>query len=245
MKRIVPGLVVLAIVGLALSAFPVRADPVNVSYSDPASDVAKLWTSNMTPVKDAAGVPILSPFPDSINLQRLDSTNSSANITLTVVVKGSIATLANTSYEVRLYTRADNRTHLLVRYTNGITILDSNETGFTPRNITGNSTVTSTGPNPTTQNTLVIKVAKALLGTLTYWNIDATAAQRESVYTYQDTIWELPGNPGSAPLPTPAPTGYLENWWWLLVALVVALGAIVAIVFLVRRRKESPPPRNP
>lgn len=238
MKRWVAGALLLALVALAFAAVPVRADPLNLSYSDPSSDVAKLWTSNGTAVLNPDGTPFLSPFPDAVNLQRLDSANDTDNVTLALIVKGSIANLDNTTYEIRLYTRADNRTHFFVTYVNGTTTFNSNATGFVPKDITGNSTVTSSGPNPTIQNMLRITVAKALLETLSYWNIDATAKQSGSTYLYEDTIWEVPGNPGSTPPTTQTPSNFLAaNWLWLVLG-IVAIAAIAAVVLLARRRRK-------
>ncbi len=155
----------------------------------------------MTPVLDVNGEPLMSPFPSAINLIRLRSEESAGgmNVSLTIEVQGSIAGLDNTTYDVRLYTRADNASHFLVSYVNGTTTLGSNDTSFVPIDITGNSTVGSTGPNPTLENTLEITVAKSLLGNITAWNIDATSTQLGATYSYRDFGWEVPGNPGSAP----------------------------------------------
>lgn len=168
------------------------------NYSDPASDVVKLYTSNMTPVV-VAGAFVMSPFPDSVNILWLRSGLSTNNVTVTVQVKGSIANLPNTTYEVRLYTRSDNSTHFILDYSNLTTTIRTNATGAHVTNITGNSTISSTGPNPTSQNTLTIRVAAALLGNVTTWNLDATATQLGTPYSYRDFGWDLPGNPGSTP----------------------------------------------
>ncbi len=190
--------VLLLIVTLAV---PSAGVPLELTYTDPASDVVKLWSSNMTPVLNVNGEPFMSPFPAEINILRLHSTESEggANVTLTLEVQGSIANLDNTSYEIRLYTRADNASHFIVSYANGSTFLDSNDTSFSAIDITGNSTVGSTGPNPTLQNALEIRVEKSLLGNLTAWNMDTTGTQIGPTYSYRDFGWEVPGSPGSAP----------------------------------------------
>ena len=225
-----------ALAGLSGLASAVSFD---LNYSDPASDVVKLWTLNDTPVLTSTGNLTMSPFPDNVNLLWIRSANASANVTLTIEVKGSIANLDNTSYEIRLYTRSDNATHFTVTYLNGTTILTSNATGFTPRDLTGNSTITSTGPNPALKNTLKINVVKSLLGTTGAWNIDAFATQRGPTYTYRDYGWSLPGNPGSSPTPPPPPSGWTSSLW--IIAIVVMVVALVAVVLLINRRRKTPP----
>ena len=208
------------------------------NYSDPASDVVQLWTANMTPVLLPDGNVSMSPFPDGVNLLWIRSADESASVNLTFQVKGDIADLDNTSYEMRLYTRADNASHFLVTYTNGSTVLTSNATGFVPVDISGNSLITSTGPNPVLLNTLVITVAKSLLGTVTSWDIDATATERGSTYTYRDSGWLVPGNPGSAPPPSSGLN--LPNWIWLAIVPVV-IAIAVAILILARHARERTP----
>ena len=234
MTFLVLGLAVLA--GLSGVASGVSFD---LNYSDPASDVVKLWTLNDTAVRTSTGNLTISPFPDSVNLLWIRSANASANVTLTVEVKGSIANLDNSSYEIRLYTRSDNATHFIVTYVNGTTVLTSNATGFMPKDLTGNSTITSTGPNPALTNTLHINVVKSLLGTIGAWNIDAVATQRGPTYTYRDYGWSLPGNPGSSPTSPPPPSGWTSSLW--IIAIVVITVALVAVVLLIRRRRKIPP----
>lgn len=240
MKVLVATVLVLGVMALAASAGIASAVSFDLNYSDPASDVVKLYTSNMTPVLLPGGGWSMSPFPDSVNLQWLRSANKSADVNLTFEVRGEIANLANTSYEMRLYTRADNASHFIVNYTNGAIWLTSNATGFTPVDISGNSTIRSTGPgsNPLL-NQLEIRVAKSLLGAITSWNIDGTATQGGPVYTYRDFGWMIPGNPGSAPPPAPAPSG-LPTWAWI--ALGVAVVAVLAVIVALVRRKRAPPP---
>jgi len=231
-------------VAMAL-AFAVLANPTvsavtvnfNLSYSDPASDVVKLYSSNMTAVRAADGTLVMSPFPDTVNILRLSSADTGLNVTVSLELKGPVADLANTTYEFRLYTRADNASHFIVRYVNGVTTLASNATGFQTVNITGNSTISAAGTNPTLLNKLAVNVAKELLGNITVWNIDATATQIGATYSYRDFGWELPGNPGSAP-PTQAPSSFLTNWAWLLLGIVL-LVAVVAVILLVLRRRKG------
>ena len=238
MKALLPGLLIVGLLAVAAISGIASAVSFDLNYSDPASDVAKLWTSNMTPVLDSGGNATLSPFPDSVNILWIRSANASANVTLTVEVKGKIANLKNTSYEVRLFTRADNATHFIVTYVNGTTTLSSNATGFQPVDISGNSSIAATGPNPALRNALQINVSKALVGTIGAWNIDAIATQAEPTYTYQDTGWRVPGNPGSTPPLSPTPSGWPA---WGLIALAVGIAAILAVIVLLARRKRTPP----
>jgi len=238
MKAVLPGLLIVGLVLLAAFSGIASAVSLGLNYSDPASDVAKLWTSNMTPVLDAGGNATLSPFPDSVNILWIRSANASANVTLTIEVKGEIANLDNTSYEVRLYTRTDNASHFVVTYVNGTTTLSSNATGYQPVDISGNSSIAATGPNPALQNALQINVSKALLGTIPAWNLDAIAKQTGPTYTYQDTGWQVPGNPGSTPPASPTPSG---SPIWIWIALAVGIVAVLAVIALFVRRKRTPP----
>ncbi len=232
MKAVLAGLFLVGLV--ALSSLPNVAATLNfnLNYSDPASDVMRLWTSTMTPVLNATGSVTLSPDPASVNLLRIESANASADVNLTIIVKGDVANLANTSYEFRLFTRADNASYFIVTYENGTTTLSSTAIGFVPKDISGRSTITSSGGNPTLLNTLRISVAEWLLAPITAWNIDAVATQRGPTYTFQDYGWEVPGNPGSAPSPGPSAL----PWIWLAVIPVVIAVALAALVVLIHRR---------
>ncbi len=240
------GMVALAGSSSLATATSIAPGPSSVSlwlnYSDPASDVVKLWTVNMTPVLGTNGTWIFSVNPISVNIRWLRSANEAADVNLTVETVGNIANLDNTSYEFRLFTRADNASHYIVTYTNGSTVLTSNATGFTPVDISGNSSITAAGSNPTLKNALHIAVAKSLLGTITSWNLDGTATQRGTTYSYRDFGWELPGNPGSTPTPPTNPS-VLPSWIWLAIVPVV-LAIVVAIILMTRRKKPAPPPQQ-
>lgn len=205
MQRSLLGLVAVLVLGFLVLALPtapratpapfaLRASAVNfvLNYSDPASDVFKLWTSNNTHVTDAAGFWILSPSPGTVNLIRLSSANAGTAVDVYVKVQTTITSSANTSYEARLYTRADNATHFIVTYRNGVTNMVTNHTGSPTWDLTTNTTVGALG-------WLGFSVSKAYLGNITAWNIDATAKQVQGTYTYEDYGWSQPGNPGSAP----------------------------------------------
>lgn len=208
MRSILPGLLLVLAFGIAALAgaavpavsrapFTLRASAVNLnlSYSDPASDVAQMWASNDTHVTDAAGFWILSPSPGEVNLIRLTSTDASTSIDLALKVQTSIASRANVSYEIRMYSRADNRTHYWVDYVGGHASLTQNATGGKIVNMTSNVTISPA-------STLNVVVSKALLGgaaNITAWNIDATSKEIGTTYWYEDFVWQQPGNPGSAP----------------------------------------------
>ncbi len=163
----------------------------NLSYSDPASDVFQLWTSNISHVTTAGGAWIMGPSPGEVNLIRLSSLDSGKNVSLSVRVHTTIAMQTNTTYDVRLYTTSDNSTYYIVRYNNGSTTLRSNHTGSAVTGLSG----TTISP----ASTLNLVIPKSALGIITAWNIDATAQMIGTTYTYVDFIWAVPGNPGSAP----------------------------------------------
>jgi len=205
MRHVFPGLAVLlalAIAAVSLTAAPqaasapfgVRASALNfaLNYSDPASDVFQLWTSNNSHVTDAGGFWILSPSPGTVNLIRLSSADAGNAVNVYIKVQTTITVSANTTYEMRLYTRSDNSTHYILTFHNGLANLVTNHTGSASVNLTANTTVGSLG-------WLGFRVGKSYLGNITAWNIDATAKQVAGNYTYEDFGWSLPGNPGSAP----------------------------------------------
>jgi hypothetical protein len=231
-------------VGFATTFTPSVPASFALNYSDPASDVVQLWSSNMTPVTDANGDPVLSPFPNSINIIWIRSTEAPGgeNLTLSIETMGGISDLANATYEIRLYTRLDNASHFIVTYRSGVTVLDSNDTAFAPMNITGNSTITAAGPNPTLQNALRINVMKNLLGTIEVWNIDAVTTLAEPTYSYRDYGWEVPGNPGSGPTTGDSGSAF-PNWLWILI-VGGAVSVVLLALFVRRRHKSSTRPSN-
>ncbi len=205
MRRTMIGLVLVVALGmaaLALTAAP-QASPasvplhtaaavsLNLNESDPASDVYALWTSNGSHVTSASGAWLMNPFPSEVNLIHLQSLQSGTNVDLFVKVQGSIATRANTTYEVRLYTTSDNSTHFIVRYNNGTTNIRSNHTGSAVTNLAG------TTISPASTLNLVVPIAG--LGNITTWHVDASTKMIGTNYTFEDFIWNVPGNPGSAP----------------------------------------------
>ncbi len=205
MRRFLPGLVLALALAIALGsllvapqasapAFPVRTSAVNFSlnYSDPASDVFQLWTSNDSHVTDASGFWILSPSPGTVNLIRLSSSDGGSSVNVFLKVQTTITISANTTYEMRLYTTADNSTHYVITYRDGIATMVANHTVSTIVNRTADASVGPLG-------WLEFHVSKSDLGNITAWDIDATAKQVAGNYTYEDFGWSLPGNPGSAP----------------------------------------------
>ena len=208
MRRAFPGLafaLALAIVMFSLLAAPqtsaasfslhASAVNLNLNYSDPASDVFKMWTSNNSHVTDASGFWIMRSSPGEVNLVRLASSDAGTSVSLYLRVQTAIASRSNVSYEIRLYSRADNRTHYMVDYSNGIAYLKQNGTLVSYIDITSNTTISPA-------STLNVLVSKGLLGgmaNITAWNIDATSKEVAGNYTYEDFVWQQPGNPGSAP----------------------------------------------
>ena len=166
----------------------------NLNYSDPASDVFRLWTSNGSHVTDPSGYWVLSPYPGEVNLIRIGSTDAGTSLDLYLKVQTSIASRPNVTYDIRMYSRADNRTHYILHYSNGGALLTQNQTNAPQVNMTSNVTVAGSA--------FTVTVAKSLLGgpaNLTAWNLDATSREIEGNYTYEDFVWQQPGNPGSAP----------------------------------------------
>lgn len=210
MHRTASGLllaVLVASVALAVSSlpaapatFPVHASAVNfaLNYSDPSSDVYRLYTSNQSHVTDAGGFWIMSPSPGTVNLLRLSSSDAGTNVNVFLKVQTTISVLANTTYQWRLYTRSDNSTHYILTFNNGFTNLTSNHTGAVVRDLSVNTTIGGTS----SLGWLGVAVSKAYLGgaaNITTWNIDASTKQIQSNYTFVDYGWSQPGNPGSAP----------------------------------------------
>ncbi len=207
MRRALTGLALGLALALAivstLSATPappaagsVRAAAVSLdlNYSDPASDVFTMWTSNGTHVTDASGYWIMSPSPGVVNLIRLGSSDAGTSVNLYLKVQTTIASRPNVTYDIRMYSRADNRTHYIFEYSNGRALLTQNQTTAPQVNMTANVTVGTSA--------FTVTVAKSLFGgptNITAWNLDATAKEFAGNYTYEDFVWQQPGNPGSAP----------------------------------------------
>ncbi len=208
MRRVTLGAVVLLAMAIAASsvlALPqppapsviVRAAAVNftLNYSHPASSVMELWTSNNTHVTDAAGNWVMGTTPAEVNLIRVSSSATATTVSVFLKVQGTIAVRANTSYEYRLYTRADNATHYLITFSNGSTWMVSNHTGSARVNLTAGTGVGALGWLGVTLN----KTDLGGTANITAWNIDASSREAGPIYTFVDYVWQLPGNPGSAP----------------------------------------------
>ncbi len=180
--------------------------PLNftIDYSDPANDVMVLYSNNNTPVMTAGSFTFTTAHPE-VDIKWIRTRDNGTSVKIHFETKGNIVNLPNTTYSVNLYTDATNRTHYIVNYTNGHLWLYTNATGSTPRDITGNATITSSCVFSTgLPNIICINLSKSLLTTLTAWNVDGTAVMRGNPglgqkYTYQDFGWQVPGNPGSMP----------------------------------------------
>lgn len=191
------GLLLLA----ALVSPDVRAPTFPIDYSDPASDVVQLNSATGLCEVDENGDCILSPDPSDVNILWLRGRDRGADLNLTIEVKGRARTQANITYVFNLYVDATNQTHWVVNYTDGALSLKTNQTGSPTTDISGNATIW--GPNPQSRNQLSVFVNKDLLGgpanISADVNLDATATQRGSPYSYQDFGWQVPGMPGSTP----------------------------------------------
>src|SRR2546425_3544563 len=229
MKARLTGLLFASLLALGSSIGVASAVSFDRSYADPASDVVELWASNMTPVLTDGNL-TMSPFPDSVNVLRLSSADAAADIALTIQVKGSITNLDNTSYEIRIYTRQDNSSHFRATYVNGRAMLTSNATGFVPIDISPRATAA--------QGTLTVNVAKSWLGTITAWDLDATATETGTIYSYRDSGWQIPGSPGSEPTLPGEPPSVLANWAWIAV-VHVAIAITTVVVMVLRERKRE------
>ncbi len=184
------------------SSPPALVSGINLwrNYSDPASDVQQFYTSNGSPVI-SGGSYVFSPNPPSVNLLELHSAPAGGNLVdLTIKLKGRVGTTTNFTYSFDLYTDLTDRVHYIVNYTGGTgrMWLASNKTsGFTPRDITGNASITSSSDNFRDQ--LVLRVDLSLIPSVTSWDVDALAVERDAFYTYKDFIYLVPGHPGTAP----------------------------------------------
>ncbi len=179
------------------SSFVLHASAVNfnLSYPDPTGDVFELWSSNATHVTTAGGFWIMGRNPGEVNLVRLSSVDAGANVDLALRVRTVILSDVNVSYEIRLYPRADNGTHYLVDYSNGLASLTQAGSSATSVNVTAG---TSIGPS----STLNVAVNKTLLGGLANidsWKIDASTKEVAGNYTFEDFLWQVPCSLESAP----------------------------------------------
>src|SRR3989454_4997600 len=109
-------------------------------------------------------------------------------------------------------------------------MLTSNATGFVPVDISTSATVS--------QGTLLVNVAKSWLGTITAWDLDATATETGTIYSYRDSGWQIPGSPGSEPTLPGAPPSVLANWAWIAV-VPVAIAIATVVVMVLRDRKRG------
>ena len=186
---------VLMLVLVAAMSPGAKAIDFTLEYSDPASDVMKLNSSTMNPVI-VDGEPVMSPFPDEINILWLrtgEAGTLNEYIEVRIEVKGQIVNRLNTTYTVNLYTNETNETHYIVNYTSGYMWIRSNVSAAIT-DITGNSTIGGIGGN-----TLILLISKDLLGEITAFNVDAYATIYDTPYSYRDFGWMVPGHPGSTP----------------------------------------------
>ncbi len=101
-----------------------------------------LYSNNNTPVLTAGSYTFTVNHPD-IDVNWIRTRDNGTSVKIHFEMRGDVVNRTNTTYSVNLYSDATNRTHYTVNYTNGNLWLNSNATGFVPRNITGNATITS------------------------------------------------------------------------------------------------------
>jgi hypothetical protein len=189
-------------VRVSVGSPPALVSGVNLwrNYSAPSSDVQQFYTSNGTPVV-SGGPYVFSPNPPSVNLPQLHSAPGGGNlVVLTIKLKGPVGTIKNFTYVFDLYTDAADKVHYVVNYTGGtgaMWLVSNKTSGFTPRDITGNASITSSSDNFRDQ--LVLTVNLSLIPSVTAWDVDAMAQERDSYYTYKKFIYQVPGHPGTAP----------------------------------------------
>lgn len=208
MRWMLPGLALLLALAVGVSAFataPQASAPslvlhasavdFNVTVTDPTGDVARFWTSNNTHVTNATGSWVLGATPREVDLTRLTTVDAGSEVSLAIRVRSAIATLPTVSYEIRIYPRVDNSTRYLLDYVNGLTSLREDRSGASSTNLTGSTTI---APG----STLTVVVNKTLLGgaaAIGAWSVDASALEVAGNYTFKDSIWQVPGDPDSAP----------------------------------------------
>lgn len=178
-------------------SFVLHASAVNFnqSYTDPTGDVFELWTSNGTHVTTAGGYWVMGRNPGEVNLVRLTSADAGGNVTVALRVRSSIVLDANVTYELRLYPRADNATHFVVVYADGLASLTEALPNAAPVNVTAAASVAPS-------STLTVTVNKTLLGgmaAIDAWRIDASAREVAGNSTFEDFLWQVPCSPESAP----------------------------------------------
>src|SRR5947209_17604618 len=101
-------------------------------------------------------------------------------------------------------------------------MLTSNATGFVPVDISTSATVS--------QGTLLVNVAKSWLGTITAWDLDATATQTGTIYSYRDSGWQIPGSPRPQPTLPGAPSVLANGAWSAVLRVALALTGAVVVV---------------
>lgn len=208
MRWMLPGLALLLVLATVSSSlltapravstpFAVHASAVNlnVTETDPTGDVFRLWTSNGTHVTDANGFWLTASTPREVDLTRLTSTDAGVTVDIALRVRSAIASRVNVSYEIRIYPQADNGTRYRVDFENGVASLRPDTPGAASVNLTGNTTI---APG----STLNFAVNKTLLGgasAIGAWSVDASSREIVGNITYADSVWQVPGDPLSAP----------------------------------------------
>src|SRR3989442_12749663 len=110
-------------------------------------------------------------------------------------------------------------------------MLASTATGFVPIDISLRVAVT--------QGTLTVNLAKSWLGTITAWDLDATATETGTIYSYRDSGWQIAGNPGSEPTLPGAPSVLANSAWIAVGPVAIAIATVLLMVLGGRKRRAA------
>lgn len=225
---------------------PIENQPVGVfwlNYSDPASDVSWVYPN---------GTKELHDNPADVNIKWLRSEDNNTKIKLIIELKkpGLVNTSIDAYYQVNIYTnKSRNESHFVARYSGTECTLTKNTSTTTI-----NNTVEYIVSNSGNAGILYINVSKDDIkdnsGKIEYFNIDAIASKKDGNMTYTDYGWEIPGNPGSIPTPTPSDGGIPGNTLLIIGLIVLILLVLILIILFIvykKRKKgteETQPPNH-
>jgi hypothetical protein len=196
----------------------------DLDYSDPASDVTWVFGN---------GSKVMMSEPKDVNIKWVRSEVQGMNETLKLTIElsspGQIRTNNVTVYNINIYTTIDNASHFVVSYTNGTSTLGTNTTSVL---------VNDSVQYSISDQEIYFIVNVSDLGSINYYNIDASAETRE----YQnDTVgwvlkkdfgWEVSGNPGTIPDDVPDDGG---TPGFELFTMAVATGFALCVMTFRRR----------
>ena len=221
------------ILSISLMAFNVQVAAQEIDYdldySDPASDVTWVYEN---------GTMETSSEPKDVNIKWIRSELQAGNETLKLSIElsspGVIRTDNATIYQINIYTTTGNASHFALKYTDGICKLGTNIT---------ESFINETVDYSISGLRLDCFVNLSELGTVTHFNIDATAETREyenetvGWILKKDFGWEISGSPGSTP-DNGTEDGGEDTPGFELITMVCATGLAFTFATYSRRRKE-------